>query len=179
MNKRVYKSIPSTYSTFAPMKVLMVCLGNICRSSMAEGILRDKIKKTGVEMEVESASTSNYHIGDPPDQRAIEVMKRKGHDISDLRGRQFQVADFDRFDCIYTMDKENYKDVMAVARNEADKSKVNLLMNVTHPGENMVVTDPYFGDEEGFEKVYDQLDTVTDALITEARRESSEDEPKD
>ena len=141
---------------------------------MAEGILRDKIKESGLDMEVHSAGTSNYHIGNPPDPRAIDVMKRKGHDITDLRGRQFQVNDFDNFDHIYVMDKNNYKSVMAVARSESDKSKVNLLLNLTHPGENLEVPDPYYGDDDGFVKVYDQLEHVSDAIITNARESAEE-----
>ena len=150
------------------MKVLMVCLGNICRSAMAEGILRDKARERGANVEVDSAGTSNYHIGEAPDHRAIDLMKRKGHDITDLKGRQFRVSDFDHYDHILVMDKSNYQNVMKVARNDTDKAKVNLAMNLTHPGENLEVDDPYFGGEEGFVKVYDELDAVSDVLINEA-----------
>ena len=150
------------------MKVLMVCLGNICRSAMAGGILRDKARERGANVEVDSAGTSNYHIGEAPDHRAIDLMKRKGHDITDLKGRQFRVSDFDHYDHILVMDKSNYQNVMKVARNDSDKAKVNLAMNLTHPGENPEVDDPYFGGEEGFVKVYDELDAVSDVIINEA-----------
>ena len=148
------------------MKVLVVCLGNICRSPMADGILRDKFKEAGIEAEVDSAGTSDYHIGEGPDKRAIANMSDNKHDITMLRARQFSVRDFDTFDDIYVMDKSNYKNVVALARNDEDKRKVNLFMNLSHPGENIEVPDPYFGGEEGFQDVYEMLTQAADVLIS-------------
>ncbi len=148
------------------MKILLVCLGNICRSPMAEGILRHKIEESGLEVELDSAGTNDYHIGEAPDKRAIDNMKKNGHDIGMLRGRQFKVQDFDEFDKIFVMDESNYENVMALARNDDDKKKVDLFMNLSHPGENIDVPDPYFGGETGFQNVYEMLSQASDVLIS-------------
>ena len=105
----------------------MVCLGNICRSPLAEGILKHKTQ--GKDVTVESAGTSDYHIGSLPDKRSIEVAKKNGLDITDQRGRQFKTSDFDTYDYIYAMDNSNYNNIIALARNEADKDKVHLILN--------------------------------------------------
>src|SRR5207253_406313 len=99
-------------------KILFVCLGNICRSPLAEGILRDKLKSRNVEVEIDSAGTASYHVGEPPDERAIKIAKKYGVDISKLRGRQFSAKDFDDFDLIYVMDNSNYTDVIALAKSK-------------------------------------------------------------
>lgn len=144
----------------------MVCLGNICRSPLAESILRSKIDPEKVE--VDSAGTSNYHIGDAPDKRAISTGKRYGLDLSPLRGRQFEVADFDRFDYIYVMDRSNYEDVISLARNQKDKEKVSLLLDKVYPGESMDVPDPYFGvGDEHFPKVYALLEEACEKIAQE------------
>ena len=133
---------------------------------MAEGILRHKIEESGLEVELDSAGTNDYHIGEAPDKRALDKMKKNGHDISMLRGRQFKVEDFNEFDEIYVMDESNYENVMALARNDDDKKKVDLFMNLSHPGENIDVPDPYFGGEAGFQNVYEMLSQASDVLIT-------------
>jgi len=139
------------------MKVLMVCLGNICRSPIAEGILQHKIDTENLSMSVDSAGTSNYHIDEAPDPRATAVARKNGIDISSLRGRQFVVEDFDQFDIIFVMDYSNYENVIRLANSEADKEKVKLILNQIYPNENQSVPDPYFGGDDGFDDVFKML----------------------
>ncbi len=146
-------------------KILMVCLGNICRSPLAEGILRDKIDKVGINAVVDSCGTSAWHVGEQPDDRAQAIARKYGIDISDLRGRQFTQSDFDKFDLIYAMDSENLSGILRLARNENDKKKVDLILNATHPGKNMSVPDPYYGGKEGFENIFKLLDAACDKII--------------
>ena len=133
------------------MKILMVCLGNICRSPLAEGIMRHLALEKGLNWEIDSAGTGNWHVGDAPDRRAISEAKRNGVDISSLRGRQFQTADFDQFDKIYVMDRNNYNDVLRKARNESDKAKVAFLL-----AQDKEVPDPWF-DDALFTPVYNLI----------------------
>jgi len=143
----------------------MVCLGNICRSPMAEGILRAKLTQAGKRAIVDSAGTADYHVGESPDYRAIKTLLEKKIDISGLAGRQFTVSDFDEFDFIYAMDSSNYNNIVALARNENDKNKVMLIMNMVEPNSNLSVPDPYFGNNDGFEKVYKMLEDASDKII--------------
>lgn len=143
----------------------MVCLGNICRSPMAEGILRSKVQEKGLSITVDSAGTGNYHIGEAPDDRAISTSKKYGVDISGLAARQFTAADFDVFDRIFTMDSSNYRNVVGLATTEGQKAKVRLMLDVLYPGEEMEVPDPWFGGIEGFDQVFSMLDTACDKLI--------------
>lgn len=151
------------------MKVLMVCLGNICRSPMADGLMRKKVQEHGLDVVVDSAGTGDWHVGDAPDPRMIETAKRNGVPINDLRGRQFKVADFDEFDRIVVMDKSNFANVTKLARDEKDVQKVELFLNLTHPGKDLEVPDPYFGGDEGFQDVFDMLDAGTDVLLKELK----------
>jgi len=137
-------------------KVLMVCLGNICRSPLAEGILKSKLTNNNVH--VDSAGTGDYHVDDLPDSRSIAVAKKYGIDITDQRGRQFSAEDFNKFDHIYVMDNFNYDDVISLASSEDEKAKVKLILNEIFPGENVDVPDPYQGGQQGFENVYKMLD---------------------
>lgn len=123
------------------MKILMVCLGNICRSPLAEGIMRHLAEKKGLDWVIDSAGTGNWHVGQAPDHRAIKEARKNGVDISSLRGRQFQPSDFDAFDKILVMDRNNYRDVIRQARNEADKAKVAFLLP-----QDQEVPDPWFDD---------------------------------
>lgn len=143
----------------------MVCLGNICRSPLAEGILRNKAEKLNLDIDIDSAGTSNYHIGQHPDNRTVLNAKQHGIDISKLKGRQFQVEDFDKFDTIFVMDSSNYSDVISLARNENDKNKVELILNRVYPNSNMAVPDPYFGGEQGFENVFILLEKACDVIV--------------
>ncbi len=147
------------------MKLLTVCLGNICRSPMAEGILRKKINDRGLNHTLDSAGTAAYHEGSPPDKRAQQTLSKKGINISDLRGRQFEIADFQEFDLILAMDEENYYNILSLATTGEEKGKVKMLMNYLYPGKNISVPDPYFGGPEGFEKVYEMIDQATDRLL--------------
>lgn len=149
------------------MKILMVCLGNICRSPLAEGLLRDKV--ISMDVATDSAGTSAYHIDEAPDARMIKTGRSKGVNISDLRGRQFKVADFDEFDRIYVMDASNYQNVIALARDESDIAKVDYILNELEPGSNAEVPDPYFGGDRGFEAVYKMLDEATDKVVEKIR----------
>lgn len=153
------------------MKILMVCLGNICRSPLAEGILQHKINeqiRLGNELfktwEVDSAGTSAFHAGEKPDRRSIKVAQENGIDITNQRSRQFRGWDFEAFDTIYAMDMSNYKNILALANNEAEKQKVKLIMNEVFPKENINVPDPYYGDY-GFENVFKMLDKACYNII--------------
>ena len=145
-----------------PQKILMVCLGNICRSPLAEGILQSKLPKD--KFTVDSAGTGEWHIGKQPDARSIAIADKKGLDISGQRGRQFKSQDFNDFDYIYVMDGSNYNDVLNLAKNDQEKSKVKLLLNELFPNENVDVPDPYFGLQNGFESVYDMIDQACDVI---------------
>ena len=137
-------------------KILMVCLGNICRSPLAEGIMRSKLPNTGFI--IDSAGTANYHVGNKPDKRSIAVAKKYGLDISQLRGRQFSIQDFDAFDHIFVMDESNYSNVVSLARDNKDIQKVKLILNEVYPNQNYSVPDPYYGGNTGFDNVYKMLD---------------------
>ena len=145
-----------------PQKILMVCLGNICRSPLAEGILQSKLPKD--KFIVESAGTGDWHIGKHPDPRSIAIAEKKGLDIRQQKGKQFKSQDFKDFDYIYVMDDSNYKDVLSLAKNDQEKSKVKLILNELFPNENVDVPDPYFGLQNGFESVYDMLDQACDVI---------------
>tara|TARA_B100000508_G_scaffold137355_1_gene131643 strand:+ start:167462 stop:167935 length:474 start_codon:yes stop_codon:yes gene_type:complete len=151
------------------MKILMVCLGNICRSPLADGLMRKKVKDHGLPVEIDSAGTGDWHVGEAPDHRMRATAKSKGVPIDELRGRQFKVEDFDRFDRIFVMDLSNKENVLKLARNNSDKEKVDLLLNLSHPGEDMEVPDPYFGGEEGFEHVFQLVDNATDQLVNDLK----------
>jgi protein-tyrosine phosphatase len=139
-----------------PTKVLMVCLGNICRSPLAEGVLQSKLPIN--KCIVDSAGTANYHVGTAPDKRSIVTAKKFGIDISQQKCRQLSKSDFETFDYIYVMDNSNYKNVIAIAPNEASKQKVKLILNELEPIGNLEVPDPYYGEMEDFEHVFHLLD---------------------
>lgn len=142
-------------------KILMVCLGNICRSPLAEGILKSKVSKN---IKVDSAGTAAWHSGNLPDKRSVAIAKTYGIDLTDQRARQFLVEDFDRFDLIYVMDKSNYVNVCKLAPNEKAIDKVELILNESHPGKDLEVPDPYYGGEDGFEQVFKMLNKACDHI---------------
>ena len=147
------------------MKVLMVCLGNICRSPLADGLLREKIRINKLDASVDSAGTSGHHAGEAPDPRMRTTAKAHDLSIDDLRARQFSRTDFDDFDLIYVMDESNYTNVTQLAKNEHEKNKVKLILNELTPGMNTAVPDPYYGGDQGFEDVFQMLDKATDIII--------------
>ena len=147
----------------------MVCLGNICRSPLAEGLLASKLPKD--KFIVDSAGTGHWHVGKQPDERSIAVAQRNGLDISCQRGRLFRKQDFNDFDHIFVMDNSNYNDVVDLADTDQQRRKVKLILEVLFPGENVDVPDPYYGLSNGFDTVYDMLDEactlIADDLISE------------
>jgi protein-tyrosine phosphatase len=148
-------------------KILMVCLGNICRSPLAEGIMRSKLSNDFI---VDSAGTGGWHAGELPDKRSIATAKNKGLDITHQRARQFKISDFESFEYIYVMDNSNYKDVMALAPNDEAKLKVKLILNELFPNENVDVPDPYYGGQDGFENVFDMLNEACDVIAGKLKR---------
>lgn len=147
-------------------KVVMVCLGNICRSPLAEGILQSKVSQN---IFIDSAGTANYHVGSLPDKRSIAVAKKHGIDISNQRCKHFSVNHFKEFDFIYVMDKSNYENVIKLASSENDKQKVKLILNESHPNQDLEVPDPYYGGNDGFENVFQMLDKACDEIANKLK----------
>jgi len=145
-------------------KILMVCLGNICRSPLAEGILQSKLSSGNFA--VDSAGTAGYHVGELPDGRSIEVARKYGIDITNQRSRKFVKADFDKFDMIFAMDQSNYGDIVAMSENEEQHEKVKMILNELYPNENRNVPDPYYGGDQGFENVYKMLDEACEIIAS-------------
>lgn len=145
------------------MKILMVCLGNICRSPLAEGILQSKVNDS---IMVDSAGTSGFHQGELPDSRSIAVAKKYGIDITNQRSRKFTASDFKEFDLIYAMDVSNYQDILSLASTEEDKGRVKMILNESYPNENRNVPDPYYGGDMGFENVYAMLDEACEIIAS-------------
>lgn len=138
----------------------MVCLGNICRSPLAEGILKSKSKN----LEVDSAGTAGYHIGKQPDIRSIDIAKKHDINLTNQRARQFSTRDFDDFDKIYVMDNDNYSKIISLARSQEDMDKVDLILNEIYPKEYKSVPDPYYGGDEGFQNIYNLLDVSCEVI---------------
>lgn len=136
-------------------KILMVCLGNICRSPLAEGIMRSKLSST--HFFIDSAGTSGFHSGNAPDPRSIEVAQKNGLDISQQKSRPFRAYDLEEFDVIFVMDKSNYRDVIRYVQNEDERQKVKLILNYPN-SEKEEVPDPYYGGKNGFDHVYNLLE---------------------
>ncbi len=143
----------------------MVCLGNICRSPLAEGILRDKIEKANVNWTVDSAGTNGYHVGEAPHPLSQKVARLHGIDISKQRARQFVAEDFVRFDRIYAMAEDVIDDMRRIAKSKFDPAKLDLLMNALHPGKNEDVPDPWSGPESEYHEVYKMIEEACEALV--------------
>jgi protein-tyrosine phosphatase len=152
------------------MKILMVCLGNICRSPMADGLLRKKVNDLELDWTVDSAGTANFHVGKPADPRMRKTALSFNVSLEELRARQFTVSDFDDFDLIYAMDSSNLSNILRLARNDDESRKVALILNELYPGKNLEVPDPYYGGEQGFVDVYNMLDEATDRIIEKLRK---------
>ena len=153
------------------MRILMVCLGNICRSPLADGVLRHKVQEKNLPWEVDSAGTASYHIGSPPDPRMVKTASKHGVDIGFLRARQFTSEDFNAFDRILVMDKSNYANVLNLASNQEDINKVMFLMDYLNPMQQKEVPDPYYGAQEDFDVVYKLVDEATDAILIKESNE--------
>lgn len=142
----------------------MVCLGNICRSPLAEGIMKEKIKSKGLPWEVDSAGTGGWHVGSPPDRRSIEVAARNNIDITDQRARKIRSIDFSEFDVIYAMDSSNFDDLLRMANSQQEREKIKLILEEIYPGKRKSVPDPYW-DDNGFEEVFNMLEQACEAII--------------
>lgn len=147
------------------MKILMVCLGNICRSPLAEGILQNKAFAAGLGWSVESAGTNQYHTGEAPHPLSQKVAKLHGINISQQRARSFTAADFDTYDKIYALAGDVLDDIKRISKNKFDAGKVDLLMNELYAGKDMDVPDPYYGPEAGYHKVYKMIEEACDKII--------------
>lgn len=152
------------------VRVLMVCLGNICRSPLAEGILRAKLQEKGIDSLVDSAGTSQYHIGEKPDKRSIATANKNNIDITFQRARSFSPVDFESFDLILAMDQDNYADIIAQSKSEEDRKRVHVFLDYAGKG-NKPIPDPYFGGANGFDKVYTMLDEASNNIVERILKE--------
>jgi protein-tyrosine phosphatase len=154
------------------MKILMVCLGNICRSPLAEGILQEKAFNAGLKWSVESAGTNGYHDGEPPHRLSQKVANINGLDISRQRSRSFTIKDFDVYDKIYVMAQEVIDDLKRISGKKYNASKVEFLMNEVYPGADMDVPDPWYGTEPGYHEVYKMIDRACEAIVNKHAKTS-------
>ncbi|MGQ0739342.1 MAG: low molecular weight protein-tyrosine-phosphatase [Bacteroidota bacterium] len=147
------------------MKILMVCLGNICRSPLAEGILQDKAFRSGLTWSIESAGTNSYHTGEPPHPLSQKVARLNGIDISRQRARRFRAEDFEVYDKIYALADDVMDEMKRIAGKKFDVGKAEWLMNELYPGTNMDVPDPWYGPEPGYHESYKLIEQACDAII--------------
>ena len=148
------------------MKILMVCLGNICRSPLAEGILQHKAFSRGLTWSVESAGTNSYHSGQPPHPLSQKVAKLNGIEICNQRARRFTATDFEIYDKIYALANDVMDEMRHIAKHKFDPSKADLLLNELYPGKNMDVPDPWYGPEPGYHETYKLIDKACEAIVT-------------
>lgn len=154
-----------TGSYICCMKILMVCLGNICRSPLAEGILQEKVFKAGLSWNVESAGTNSYHLGEPPHPLSQKVANLNGIDISGQRARRFTADDFAVFDKVYALAGDVMEEIKRIAKSKFDPAKTELLLNELYPGENRDVPDPWYGPEPGYHEAFKLIDAACEAII--------------
>ncbi|MFN4314326.1 MAG: low molecular weight protein-tyrosine-phosphatase [Chitinophagaceae bacterium] len=147
------------------MKILMVCLGNICRSPLAEGIMKEKLRKTGLNWTVDSAGTNGYHVGEAPHALSQKVALLNGIDISNQRARRFTAEDFKKFDLIYAMAGDVLDEMRRIGAGVYDPSKTDLLMNELYPGEDQDVPDPWYGPEPGYHEVFAMIDEACNRIL--------------
>lgn len=147
------------------MKILMVCLGNICRSPLAEGILQEKIRKASLDWTIDSAGTNGYHTGEAPHPLSIKVAAQNGIDISRQQSRQFTKKDFDQYDLIYAMAEDVIEDIKKISEDKFDHTKVELLLNEIYPGENRNVPDPWYGTEAGYHEVFEIIHSACNSIV--------------
>ena len=153
------------------MKILFVCLGNICRSPLAEGIMKEKIRIYNLDAVVDSCGFESYHVGEGADPRSCDIAAKNGISLDRHSARRFRISDFDEFDKIYVMDSNNYYDVKSVARNQADIEKVDFILNEIKPGSNEPVPDPYYGGKDGFRNIYNMLDEACEVIANKISKE--------
>ena len=151
------------------MKILMVCLGNICRSPLAEGILQHKVNEAGLPWKVESAGTNSYHIGEPPHHLSQKVAQLNGINICDQRARRFKPSDLEEYDLLYAMSKDVIDDMKTMAGNHWQQEKVKLLMDELHPGQQKDVPDPWYGPEPGYHEVYKMIEAACEKILKKAQ----------
>lgn len=147
------------------MRILMVCLGNICRSPIAEGVLAHKARQHGLDWVVESAGTESYHVGEPPHRFSQKVCSSNGVDISAQRARRFTAADLKKYDKIYALATDVYDEIRHISGPNADLSNVDLFLNELEEGSNGSVPDPWYGTEEGYTPVYELIDRTCDKIV--------------
>ena len=147
------------------MKLLMVCIGNICRSPLAEGIMKEKLKKAGLNFFVDSAGMINYHAGQCPDFRSIEIAKQYGIDISGQTARQFTKYDFEKFDLIFAMDNSVYEELLSIAASEKQKTKIHRFLDFANWKILSEVPDPYYGSKKDFEDTYHLINVASEKII--------------
>jgi|LakMenE18May11ns_1017448.scaffolds.fasta_scaffold9393057_2 protein-tyrosine phosphatase len=152
------------------MKILMVCLGNICRSPLAQGILEHKLKERNLDWQVDSAGTGGWHSGEKPDKRSISIAKKYGIDISKQQARKLNGYDLENFDILYAMDASNLQDIKKLAQSKEELAKIRMILNESYPNENKIVPDPYYNDS-GFEEVYQMLDKACEQIIINLTKE--------
>ncbi|MWV29117.1 low molecular weight protein-tyrosine-phosphatase [Aurantiacibacter rhizosphaerae] len=148
-----------------PPAILFVCLGNICRSPMAEGAMRAAISRAGLDLQIDSAGTGHWHVGNPPDPRAIETARRNGVDIADQRARQVTAEDFTRFTHIFALDADNLRNLRALAPGSAT-AEVALLMDAVPGRGGQAVADPYYGGDDGFMETWRDVSAAAEALVS-------------
>lgn len=143
----------------------MVCLGNICRSPLAEGILKHKLKVQGLSWDVSSAGTNGFHVGEPPHKLSQKIAALNGIDICQQKARKFSAADFDQYDKIFAMAGDVIEEMQLIAKHKFDPAKVDLLLNEIFPGQNLDIPDPWYGPEKGYHDVYRMIDEACDKII--------------